>query len=380
MHRVVLGIAPAIIWIAFALVYYGFLLPNVYHAKMNMVKALPVRITQGLAYFVNAIYYDPATALVIVCGLLRGFGRDRTPREMMTASGMALYLCYTVWIGGCFMTGRFFALPALLSTIIIAQRPRSFAHSGARNDNDIKAAESETKMNAAARKNVMGGFARNNVMHAIALSAALVLCNIINPRSPVRSGRDYHLHGFMQNNHIEDDRAFYHRSASPLFYTRGRAHPRHEWTRIGLKLRESRQRVAVVNNTGFIGYFAGPQKSIIDMHALTDPLLARIPSRCLMPGHCRRALPDGYRESVRDGANCITDPRLAGFYEKIRVITRGDLFTARRWRYIILLNFGGGGHYRRSYEAAADQSSIQDESVKPRGLPWPPAFPRMRMR
>lgn len=53
-----------------------------------------------------------------------------------------------------------------------------------------------------------------------------------------------------------------------------------------------------------------------------------------------RAIPEGYAESVRNNTNEITNPSLHEYYDVIRLITRGELFSPERIRAIIDMNIG----------------------------------------
>jgi len=89
---------------------------------------------------------------------------------------------------------------------------------------------------------------------------------------------------------------------------------------------------------GITGFFAGPGIYIIDIYALTDPLLARQPavlSGNWRIGHFRREIPDGYIDSISTGKNIIKDTIIANRYDQIKLITRVNLFDSRRLRAII---------------------------------------------
>jgi hypothetical protein len=49
-------------------------------------------------------------------------------------------------------------------------------------------------------------------------------------------------------------------------------------------------------------------------------------------------VPDGYLASVITDSNRVRDPRVHALYDVIREVTRGPLFSARRWRAILTLN------------------------------------------
>jgi arabinofuranosyltransferase len=87
------------------------------------------------------------------------------------------------------------------------------------------------------------------------------------------------------------------------------------------------------------GYFAGPAVHVVDVLALGDPLLARLPA---LPkwriGHFERPVPEGYLETLSTGRNAIVDPLIAMKYERVKAITQEPLWTRRRWRAIIAMN------------------------------------------
>ncbi len=104
-------------------------------------------------------------------------------------------------------------------------------------------------------------------------------------------------------------------------------------------LARSADRVTVATNIGFAGYVAPLNLPIIDVLALSDPLLARRPAgRPSRVGHNWRLPPEGYVESVRTATNRLTDARLRPYYDDLRLVTDGPLFTRARWRAIVRLN------------------------------------------
>jgi arabinofuranosyltransferase len=56
-------------------------------------------------------------------------------------------------------------------------------------------------------------------------------------------------------------------------------------------------------------------------------------------GHLERQLPAGYLESIKQNRNLIEDKELSALYEKLRLITRGEIFDMQRWKIIWELNF-----------------------------------------
>ena len=106
------GLAVLLAWHGFSLFYYGFPFPNTAYAKLSTGLPRPVLLQQGLAHFLNSLLWDPLS--FGLCGvasmLLLRPGRPSTHRAW--GAGILLHLAYVAWIGGDFMSGRFF-VPAV---------------------------------------------------------------------------------------------------------------------------------------------------------------------------------------------------------------------------------------------------------------------------
>ncbi len=123
------------------------------------------------------------------------------------------------------------------------------------------------------------------------------------------------------------------------------------------------------------GYVAGPDVYIIDRFALTNPLLARLPAKYVVPkwriGHFERRIPEGYEETLRTGENRLTDPLLAEYYEHLTVVTQGPLFTWERLKTIARFHWGAFDHlivkdtYRFPDITRVDLPSFRDRNDKP---------------
>ncbi|MEX2143693.1 MAG: hypothetical protein WD740_03790 [Anaerolineales bacterium] len=95
---------------------------------------------------------------------------------------------------------------------------------------------------------------------------------------------------------------------------------------------------------GFTGYYAGPEVYIAHGLALTDGLLARLPpiyNPNWRSGHFMRVMPSGYLELEAGLQPRLDDAGLDAYYQKIRLITQGALFSAERWAAIWELNTRG---------------------------------------
>jgi len=99
---------------------------------------------------------------------------------------------------------------------------------------------------------------------------------------------------------------------------------------------------------GLSGFHAGQKIHIIDYFALGDPLLSRLPITERYDiwefgwriGHFYKTLPPGYFETNQSGENVIEDKCLAKYYDKLTIITRGNLFDPNRMQEIWNMNTG----------------------------------------
>ena len=286
--------SPAILWTVFSIVYYGFPFPNTAYAKITNYMPFYVKLNQGIIYILDGCRFDPLTMGVILAGILLGFFGNK--KIALISGGIVLYIIYIMLIGGDFMRGRFFTASFLLSLCIISQFKLY--------DKTILAA---------------------------------VLITIL---SVAKAGHNYYFNNddYQSNYAVVDERVFYKRQESEeqnilrdffKFYNQ-------PWQFTSFK-------EVGVSGTGLgIGAIQkGPEIFKIDPYGLSDPLLARLPAdhdQQFHAGHSYRYVPYGYKQSIIENKNLLTDPATRDFYEKIRLVTRGELFSWERFRAIIDLN------------------------------------------
>jgi arabinofuranosyltransferase len=307
---------PVIGWLLFATLYYGFPLPNTYYAKVATGIPSALLYRQGLAYVLNSIGHDPITLGIVAAVAALAF-RSSVAVRLSAASALA-YVVYTVSVGGDFMSGRFFALPFLISVVALLPmlEPRTMRW----------------------------------------MAAGLVLYNILIPLVPAKTTAAYDAGWpWRSQNGIKDERGHYHRITNVLFFSPFRQLPDHTWMREGLSFRNGPDKVTVQGSIGFYGLMAGPAKHIVDRNALSDPLLARLPVSPRLyfeffAGHYFRDIPEGYLESIVSGQNQLTEPSLHGYYERLRNVVSGRLLTMSRLRDIWYLNAGEGRRFAARYE------------------------------
>jgi arabinofuranosyltransferase len=307
---VLVGVAPALAWLAFATFYYGFPLPNTYYAKVaNGIPRL-LMYQQGFAYVLNSANHDPITLATIALSLGIGWRAGGAPRRV--ALSALLSVLYTISVGGDFMSGRFFVLPFLMAAMVVAPTAA-----------------------AAGAPWALG---------------ALVAYNVVMPIVPIKTTSSYDAAwAWRTQNGIKDERGHYHQGTNILFYSPFRQLPDFVWVNEGTSFRNGPDKVTVQGSIGFYGLYAGPGKFLVDRNALSDPLLARMPVSPRLyfefyAGHYFRDLPEGYLESIDQDKNLLTDPLLHEYYDHLRNVTRGSLFRLSRLRDIAALNAGRYSH------------------------------------
>ena len=319
---VLVGVSPAVLWLLFATVYYGFPLPNTYYAKVaNGIPKL-LLYKQGVAYLLNSLSHDPVTVGSIGLALLAAW--RGTPAARRAALSAALYVLYTVSVGGDFMSGRFFTTPFLLVVMTLAPEAATLS--------------------------------------APATLAALLTYNVLMPVVPIKTTSGYEAAWpWRTQNGIKDERGSYFQGTNVLFFSPFRSLPDFTWVREGTSFRNGPEKVTVQGSIGFYGLYAGPEKFLVDRNALSDPLLARIPVSPRLPfefyaGHYFRDIPEGYLESVAQNRNLLTDPLLRDYYDRIRNVTRGSLLRGDRFRDIVALNLG---RYRNFHEQVMKRRPVE---------------------
>jgi arabinofuranosyltransferase len=308
---------PAGAWLLFATIYYGFPLPNTYYAKVATGIPSSLLYQQGLAYLFNSLAHDPVTLTSIGFAAALAARADGAARA--AAGSALLYVVYTVSVGGDFMSGRFFAMPFLVSVMVAVRLLAGVAY------------------------------------QPVALGT-LLLYNLLTPLAPVKVGPGYDAGWpWRTQNGVRDEHGHSHQGSNPLTSAPFRQLPDHTWVREGLSFRNGPEKVTVQGSIGAYGLFAGPDRHLVDRNALSDPLLARLPVSPRLyfefySGHFFRDIPDGYLQSIETGRNQLTDPLLHGYYDRLRRVLHDPLFSSARLSAIWYLNAGPGRHLADEYE------------------------------
>ena len=304
---VFVGFIPLIAWELFSLVYYGFPFPNTAYAKLKTGIPASELWQQGLRYFQDSFTRDPITLTTIGAGVLLSVVVGAVPMWML-AIGIALHLLYVLRIGGDFMSGRFLT-PALIVAVCLLAR-------------------------------VAPVVLRR--WWPLAMAGAIGVGTLSPPR-PLFTGVNYGEGTWQRISKagIADERRFYYPATGLLRVHRRFPTPdTDEPKRVQRYLSQGRW-VVQRDMVGFFGMAAGRRLHVVDVLGLGDPLLARLPAaRPWRVGHYYRVVPEGYIETLQDGVNHIRDPKIAAYYDTLRLVTRGPLWSRSRLWAIVALNLG----------------------------------------
>ncbi len=295
-----LGALPLVAWALFALVYYGSPLPCTALVKLGdggLSRSL--LLERGWVYLVDSLRWDRLT-LPVILSAVPVVVLIRRRREALVLAGILAYLGYVVVVGGDFMVGRFLTVPLLGAAVLLAR-----------------------------------GLASRPRLAWVALVLALA-ASLSSPRSPLRPGSiapgEVRGSGDMLRFEVADERLFW--------YEWSALHRKlHGDGLLGIEAEEPvPQATVVITHGGHEAYRGGPLLHAVQLHGLTDPMVALMPVTGVgLPraGHASRQIPDSYLESIEADANLLQDPSQAALYDDLRLLTRGPLFTRERWAAIL---------------------------------------------
>lgn len=332
---VLLGLSPLILWHLFALIYFGFPLQNAAYAKRFNGIPTSEFLRAGIDYYINSFSRDPIT-LVTAAGALVVSLRSRDLKLRYLGYGIVFYMMYVLYIGGGYMSGRFFTMIFFVSILAILR---------SRVLEDIK-------------------FAR------VALPAMVLLgCLGVNPTFTTR--KDYGAEPGLGitsewiDKGIADERDSWYQNSGFLFASRFVDMPKPgDWwdhkqaVKSFLASVGNGPCVGILTPAGYASYYLPRTCHIYDLNGQVDPLMARIPNRyrkIWRQAHLFKPEIPGYRETLIGGNNVIEDPDIALYYDKIRLITRGDIWSWERFKTIAKMNLG---HYDYLLKAYADRNGI----------------------
>ena len=245
-------------------IYYGFPFPNTAYAKLGHGIDRGELVHQGWIYLLDSIDRDPVTLVAILFAVTMGLAY-RGPARWV-AAGVLIDLAYVVSVGGDFMSGRFLTLP-LFAAVLILSRAVPFERARA--------------LTAACLLAVVG--LTSAQIPLLSDSRVEITDATMDPRVSDGLG-------------IVDERAVYFQEQSLLLANR-HSFPPPEWPRRAIQPVPTSVDI-VCGRMGGQG-LQGPLTHLLDVCALADPLLARLPAAYNPEwriGHFTRMIPVGYRD------------------------------------------------------------------------------------
>ena len=296
-----IGVIPFILWELFSLVYYGFLFPNTYYAKVSSGISKIEYIIQGLKYYYYITILDFVTVIFIFISLLCMLIKYEK-KYIGLIIGLILNLLYIVYVGGDFMLGRFLTAPLFTAMIGL-----SFIDFTSFNKIIIY------------------------ISILLLVLGSLISAFIFYSTKPT----DYENTGG-----IALEQSFYFPHTSFLAVGSEKKIKKRDLfdlDRYTISNYENGKstianNIYVGGSIGFNGYFAKDDDIIIDYLALADPLLSRIPlkgAKLTRIGHLEREIPDNYLRSIALGDNVISDQEIREYYNKLKIITQDRIFSRK---------------------------------------------------
>lgn len=332
-----LGLLPFFIWEVFSFIYFGSFVPNTAYVKIGTGIALTDYIKHGILYYWYTLLNDVIVLVIPFVFIILTLILHKA-KYLLVSAGIVLYGLYLLSIGGDFMMGRHFT--GMLYISVLAA---------------VKMMNREKDYFDTIRK--MRAFFSSIVI--ICLIWSVTFCNTI--------GTQY-LYGHIFASNISDEREFYSQTTGFFNNIRsliktGRTCWEDTWDDSGLDyIRREEFKGSIVDNAPGILVYTNSDIYLNDTYCLGDPLLSKLPAvynPSWRVGHLKRVCPEEYRYSVEEDKNLISDPDLREYYDKILLITRGDLFSTERLKAVMDLNTGKYDYLVENYV------SRHPETVRP---------------
>jgi arabinofuranosyltransferase len=323
LRTALVSLFPFLVWEIFSLIYYGFLFPNTDYAKLNTGISSSALLKQGIYYLISSFQFDPLLFIVLLTGAILVLVK-RSAHDLLLMLGAAFYIAHIVKVGGDFMAGRFLTAPFLVAVLVIVR--------------NIHLGDKGT---------------------IVLLLTITVFLGFLTPNSRwypfLRETYSTGGQAYVDTRGIADERLHYLNATGITNVSRSTPFPFHQnvqqalETRLAQEQHPERPVVVTWKAIGYYGFAVGPHVHVIDVYALGDPLLARLP--CKHPwriGHFERELPEGYSEMLQTGTiSAIKAPGIARYYEKLQSVVSGPIFRWERFIEIWKFNTGAYDHWLR---------------------------------
>jgi arabinofuranosyltransferase len=298
--------------------YFGSFVPNTAYVKIGTGITFMDYAKHGILYFWFTFLND-AVVLVVPLAFIFMTVILRKIKYLLISLGIVLYGLYLLSIGGDFMMGRHFTGMLYISVLSVT-------------------------MMFNREKDYFDTIRRMRTTFSILVIG--LMCWSFTFGNSIGS---QYLFGHMYASSISDEREYYfdttgfYNNIRSLIKT-GKTCWRETWNDESPDLlREYGFRGDILDNAAGILVFKNSDLYLNDTYCLGDPLMSRLPAvyqESWRAGHLRRVCPEGYRDSVYEDVNLIEDQDLHVYYDKIRLITRGDIWSLERIRTAFEMIFG----------------------------------------
>jgi len=331
-----LGLLPFILWMLFSVFYYGFPFPNTAYVKLGTEIPFKDYLYRGLQYIVTSSITDILLLLIPVTMVILTLIVKKA-RYLYISAGIILYIIYLIRIGGDFMVGRHFTVLFFIALCTYFNMENE-GFGAYKNPDKLK-----------------NSFLVIAVIGLIYAGTMQVITSQF-------------LFGSVFNAPIADERGGYFRFTS-LFNnaisvaTTGEMVIRNAWNEEGVvELRGYGIEAGILEMVPGITKYYNDDMYLNDLYALGDPFLSKLPAvreDNWRIGHMWREAPAGYGDTVIYGTNIIENKDVAEYYEIIKLITRGELFSKERIYAIIRINTGQYDYLIENYKDTLDENCQQ---------------------
>ena len=348
------GLSLFVLWELFSVLYFGFPFPNPAYVKLGTGIAQIEYLKRGILYYLYTFLNDAGVILITAVSTVLCILAKKSKYTAVSV-GIILYLLYILRIGGDFMMGRHFTVVFFISLCmfyIIEGSSHLDSKSGITGD---KTPLTEENKETSEIKKLRFSKRIFDVTIIVCVIMSLGFCKVI--------GSQYLL-GHKYSSHISDEREYYY-STTGLYNNvvslikEGRLCVSDTWNNEAPDdLRENGLSSGIIDNAAGILVYYNPDLYLNDTYCLGDAFLSKLPAIYdpnWRVGHLRRAVPEGYRESVWNNDNEIEDPDLHEYYDVIRLITRGEIFDPQRLKAIVDINTGKYAYLIDNYERRLEE-------------------------
>ena len=327
------GLSLFVLWELFAVIYFGFPFPNPAYVKLGTGISQIEFLKRGILYYFYTFLNDTGVLMITVAGTVLSISAKKS-KYTAVSLGIILYLIYILRIGGDFMMGRHFTVVFFISLCMFYI---------------IENKEISEITRLRLNKRIF--------------DVTVIVCLVLTLGFSKVIGSQYLL-GHKYASHISDEREYYY-STTGLYNNvvslirEGRLCVSDTWNNEAPDdLRENGLSGGIIDNAAGILVYYNPDLYLNDTYCLGDAFLSKLPAIYdpnWRVGHLRRAVPEGYRESVWNNDNEIEDPDLHEYYDIIRLITRGRIFDPERIKAIIDINTGKYEYLIDNYERRLEE-------------------------